>query len=204
MAEVKFNQLGFAIVRLYARHKDMPTMFSERYKVDTGANCTTISNDWLFELGYDEDWIKSGKRLEGSARPTVASGLPLDDCYGVILPEINIGGWVGYNWPVLTSLSVPFKFLLGADSMQFFNWHFDYEKGVCRFDLIPGKRKLLFNKKEQSIHAIDDAEARLEVWESEQALPDEDVFAISRRIMEQNQDAYEVLSQSKFWPCFMY
>jgi hypothetical protein len=40
-----------------------------------------------------------------------------------ILPEIRIGDWVGYNWPVLTSLSAPFKFLLGTDSMQFFNWN---------------------------------------------------------------------------------
>ena len=160
MAEIKLNQLGFAVVPLYARHINTPTMFLRDYKIDTGANCTTISKDWLFELGYDEDWIKTGKRLEGNARPTVASGLPLDDCYQVILPEINIGDWVGYNWPVLTSLSVPFKFLLGTDSMQFFNWHFDYENGVCRFDLIPGKRKLLFNQKEQSIHAINDLEQK--------------------------------------------
>jgi hypothetical protein len=160
VAETKFNKLGFAIIPLYARHKDTPAMFSERYKVDTGANCTTISKAWLLKLGYDVDWIKSGKRLEGNARPTVASGLPLDDCYEVVLPEISIGEWVGYNWPVLTSLSVPFKFLLGTDSMQFFNWHFDYENGVCKFDLIPGKRKMLFNQAEQSIHAIDDTEQK--------------------------------------------
>jgi len=47
---------------------------------------------------------------------------------------------------------------LGTDSMQFFNWSFDYEKGVCGFDLIPSKRKLLFNRQEQSIHAIDETE----------------------------------------------
>jgi hypothetical protein len=133
-------------------------MASVDCKVDTGANCTTIGSRWLFDLGYDENWIKTGKRLEGNARPTVASGLPVDDCYEVILPEISIGDWVGYNWPVLTSLSVPFRLLLGTDSMQFFNWYFDYERGVCKFELIPGKRKLLFNQKEQSIHSIDETE----------------------------------------------
>ena len=157
MADVKFNQLGFAVIPLYAKHKDTPTMFLRNYKVDSGANRTTISKDWLLELGYDEAWIKSGKRLEGDARPTVASGLPMDDCYEVVLPEIHIGDWVGYNWPVLTSLSLPFKFLLGTDSMQFFKWVFDYENGTCKFGLIPGKRKLLFNQQEQSIHAIDEA-----------------------------------------------
>ena len=136
----------------------MPLMLDTAYKIDTGANCTTISSKRLLELGYDETWIKSGKLLAGSASPTVASGLSMGDCYQVILPEIRIGDWIGYNWPFITSLSVPFKFLLGTDSMQFFNWCFDYEHGVCKFDLIPGKRKLLFNQKEQSIHAIDETE----------------------------------------------
>ena len=158
MAEIKLTELGFAITPLYARQSDMPTMLSEDFKIDTGANCTTINKRWLSELGFGDDWIKTGRRLEGNARPTVASGLPLDDCYEVILPEIRIGEWVGYNWPVLTSLSLPFKFLLGTDSMKFFNWNFDYESNVCRFDLIPNKRKLLFNQKEQSIHSINDIE----------------------------------------------
>ena len=143
MHEVKFDPLGFAIVRVYIRPNSSRAMLHTEYKVDTGANCTTIGSKRLLELGYSEDWIKSGKLLEGEGRPTLASGLPVDDCYEVILPEIRIGEWVGYNWPVLTSLSVPFKYLLGTDSMQFFNWHFDYENGTCKFSLIPGKRRLL-------------------------------------------------------------
>jgi hypothetical protein len=132
-------------------------MYDVDYKVDSGANCTTISYDSLSDLGYDADWIKTGELLEGGARPTLASGIPIDDCYRVILPEIHIGEWVGYNWPFITSLSVPFKFLLGTDSMAFFNWHFDYEHNICAFDLIPDKRKLLFNQSEQSIHAVEGA-----------------------------------------------
>jgi hypothetical protein len=142
------------------RPKNSPKMEIVKYKVDTGANCTTIGKKRLVELGYDENWIKSGKLLEGDKRPTAATGLPIDDCYEVVLPEIRIGDWVGYNWPFTTSLSVPFKFLLGTNSMQFFNWNFDYENGVCKFDLIPGKRKVLFNQKEQSIHSIDDVEQK--------------------------------------------
>jgi len=158
--KINLNPLGFAIIRVYIRPKNSPTMAYAYFKVDTGANCTTISNKRLSELGYDKNWIMSGKRLEGNERPTVASGLVVDDCYRVILPEIQIGDWVGYNWSVLTSLSVPFKFLMGTDSMQFFNWNLDYEKNVCIFDLIPGKRKLLFDQKEQSIHSIEDTEQK--------------------------------------------
>jgi len=136
--------------------KNSNTMKKVRYKVDSGANRTTISHKQLLELGFDEYWIKAGNLLIDNARPTVASGIPIDDCYEIVLPEIRIGDWVGYNWPFLTSLSVPFKFLLGTDSMQFFNWNFDYENGVCKFGLIPSKRKLLFNQKEQSIHSVDE------------------------------------------------
>jgi len=156
--KINLNSFGFAIIRVYIRPKDSTTMAYAYYKVDTGANCTTISSTRLAELGYDKTWIKAGKRLVGNERPTVASGLVVDDCYRVILPEIRIGDWVGYNWPVLTSLSVPFKFLMGTDSMQFFNWNLDYENNICRFELIPNKRKLLFNQQEQSIHAIDETE----------------------------------------------
>ena len=158
--KIALNHLGFAVLPVYIRQKDSPTMLHADYKIDTGANCTTIGIDWLLESGYDETWIKTGKLLEGDARPTVASGLPVEDCYEIVLPEIRIGDWVGYNWPVITSLIVPFKFLLGTDSMQFFNWSFDYQNGVCKFDLIPNRRNLLFNQKEQSIHAIDGTEQR--------------------------------------------
>ena len=119
--EVQFDPLGFAIVRVYIRPEHNTTMAYVDYKVDTVAYCTTISRKRLIELGYDEKWITAGKLLKGDARPTVASGFHVDDCYEVVLPEIHIGGWVGYNWPVITSLSVPFKFLLGTDSIQFFN-----------------------------------------------------------------------------------
>jgi len=150
MGEIKLNRDGFAFLEMDIRPANSQTMETVLYKVDTGANCTTISFQQLLKLGFDEDWVKSGK----SARPTVASGLPVDDCYEVILPEIRIGDWVGYNWPVTTSLTAPFRFLLGTDSMRFFNWHFDYENDVCKFDLIQGKRRVLFNQEEQSIHAI--------------------------------------------------
>jgi hypothetical protein len=130
------------------------------FKVDSGANCTTISRRQLFDFGYDEKWIRNGRLLEKHERPTLASGRPVDDCYEVIISEIHIGNCVGYNWPFITSLSVSFKFLLGTDTMQFFNWTFDYEHGVCKFGLIPNKRRLLFNSQEQSIHALDELEKK--------------------------------------------
>ena len=156
MAEIIFNELGFAFLYVDIKPRHSQTMRSFPYKVDTGANCTTISSKQLIDLGFDTDWIKSGRLLEGDECPSVASGYHMDDCYTVILPEIHIGDYVGYNWPFMTSLSASFKFLLGTDTIRFFNWSFDYEHGLCKFSLIPGKRKVLFNSQEQSIHSIDE------------------------------------------------
>ena len=97
MNEILLSPLGFAYLRLDIKPRHSSTMASISFKVDTGANCTTISSERLCELGFDFDWIKSGIPLEGFARPTVASGLPVNDCYQVVLPEIRIGNWVGYN-----------------------------------------------------------------------------------------------------------
>jgi hypothetical protein len=153
--EIKFDQNGFAYVRIYIRASDSPSMALLPYKVDSGANRTTISSEFLNDLGYDNDWIMKGELLKGDDRPTVATGEQIDDCYIVALPEINVGDYVGYNWPFLTSLSVRFRNLLDTDSMRFFNWEFNYETEVCRYNLIPGKRKMLFNQREQSMHSLD-------------------------------------------------
>jgi hypothetical protein len=158
VAEIPFDQFGFAILPVCLKPRFVHTMPYVEYKIDSGANCTTISHDELFKLGFDGQWIKGGRVLDKQARPTVASGHPVDDCYEIVLPEIRIGDYVGYNWPFITSLSASFRFLLGTDTMQFFNWTFDYEHGLCKFDLIPGKRRLLFNSQEQSIHALDELE----------------------------------------------
>ena len=73
-----------------------------------------------------------------------------------MMTEIQIGEWVGCNWPMLTCLSHQFKFLLGTDSMQFFDWYFEYGKMQCSYDLVPDKRKMLFGNLEQSIHTVDE------------------------------------------------
>ena len=156
MAEVRFSLEGFAFIRLFIRPNAMLHMPGFNYKVDSGANRTTISRDILHSLGYDDTWIQSFKKLTGSERPTVATGVPIDNCYIISLPEIQLGGCVGFNWPFLVSLddNIQYRLLFGADSMQFFNWTFNYETGKCLYEIIPSKRRLLFNGIEQSIHDI--------------------------------------------------
>jgi len=154
--KIKFDNNGFVYIEVFIKSRSTPAMLGFDYKVDTGANRTTISRNKLNDLGFDDNWIASGKLLTGNDRPTVATGEPIDDCYIVALPELNIGGYIGYNWPFLTSLSAKFRFLIGTDTMRFFNWEFDYMHNICRYKLIAGKREILFNQKEQSIHTVDD------------------------------------------------
>ena len=155
MAEVSFDHDSFAYIRVCIKLFNSPKMAYFNYKADSGANRTTISSKILNDLGYDNEWIKTGKLLIGDERPTVATGAFIDDCYIVSLPEITIGDYVGYNWSFLTSLSVPYRNLLGTDTMNYFNWEFNYEKNFCRYNIIPSKRTVLFNQKEQSMHSLD-------------------------------------------------
>lgn len=150
----KISPSGFIYADIDIRPRHTVTMDTFRFKVDTGANCTTISIAHLIELGYDEAWILKGKRMMGRAAPVLASGEILKDCYEVILPEIRIGSWVGYNWPFITSLSKPFKLLLGTNSLKFFNWKLDYDSLLCTFELRKNQRNFAFNESGQSIHAI--------------------------------------------------
>jgi hypothetical protein len=161
VAEVKFDKGGFAYLRLYIKPHHTSTMSYLLYKADTGANSTTISKDALHGLGYDDNWIKSGRLLVGEERPSVATGKFVDNCYRVVLPEIRIGSWVGRNWPFLVSLddTIQFRLLFGTDSMQFFNWSLIYERGACQYEAIPGRRQKLFNDQEQSIHSVDEVKA---------------------------------------------
>jgi len=197
VAEVRITPLGFAYVRFFIRHSNSPLMTDLPYKVDSGANGTTINTETLRKLGYDENWVKACRLLTGNERPTVATGEPIDNCYVIALPEIHLGGYVGYNWPFLVSLNdkIQFKLLLGTDTMQFFNWNFDYENGVCKFELIPGKRKLLFNQKEQSIHAIDEVEG-ISLYGISQN-PEERARFRSRRIWLQDREHEQAVARKE-------
>ena len=160
MAKVKIDYDGFSKLDVYIKPHTSPTYSILQFKVDSGASSTTIGKNDLLDLGYSEDWIKQGKLLTGNERPSTASGDVLDDCYRVVLPEIRLGKWTGYNWPFLVRLNddenKQFRLLFGTDSMRFFTWFFDYRNGYCEYLGIEGAKYALFNHQEQSIHSVDE------------------------------------------------
>jgi hypothetical protein len=151
MAKVNFDPQGFAFIRMYVKEANTSQMARRFAKVDTGASCTTIDREWLNELGYDDNWIKSGE----PCYPTLADNKVVKDCYRVVVPELQFGGYVCRNWSFITSLSVPFRFLLGTDTMRYFNWILDYRNNICTYTLQPELRNTDFSSDEKSIHAMD-------------------------------------------------
>ena len=57
MNEIRISPLGFVLLDVDIRSMLSPKMESIRYKVDTGANRTTISTKKLSELVFDGDWV---------------------------------------------------------------------------------------------------------------------------------------------------
>jgi predicted aspartyl protease len=103
-----------------------------RFKVDTGADSTTISKAALVELGYDMDWIKQNAVVfEDKDKPTTASGEKIDAGY-VQLPLINILGYEGKYWTfqIIMDENQDFRNLLGRDLLTGFNYNFDNDNDI--------------------------------------------------------------------------
>ncbi|MCL2050138.1 MAG: hypothetical protein FWG91_00195 [Lachnospiraceae bacterium] len=160
MADIIIDDAGFIYLRLYILPHSKPLATHLPYKVDTGANRTTISKAILNNLGYDDDWIRQGGLLKGRERPTTATGEIIMDCYKVVLPEIRLGKWTGTNWSFLVRLNddkkKQFRLLFGTDSMCFFKWSFDYESGICTYEGIEGKKLTNYSNKVQCLHSLDE------------------------------------------------
>ena len=159
MPKLKINENGFVNITVWIQPRIGAAYDYIKCKIDTGANRTTIDLITLKLLGYDENWIKAnGKLLLGEECPTVATGEAIDDCYSISLPEIRIGKYTGENWHFVVSLNkrIQFRYLFGTDSMQFFNWNFNFENNICEYNVIEGKKRVLFNKRNQMVSALDD------------------------------------------------
>jgi len=158
-SKVKFDELGFAHIWVNIPEKDKITGVRLLFKFDTGASCNTIDKEDLYTLGYDDEWIKSGQELTGDFRPTVASGVPLDGCYKIILPEIRFGVFTGRNVRFITGLKGSFKLLLGTSTLQCFNWALDYENGYCSYSKNPKLSCDLFNATDQCFYSVDELDS---------------------------------------------
>jgi len=136
MASFSFSEYGRVYVPINIKPQDNVSLFPVRFKVDTGADTTTISKEDLVRLGYDIDWINQNAVIfKDENKPTTASGDRINAGY-VQLPLINILGYEGKHWPfqIILDESQDFRNLLGRDLLTGFNYWFSNDEDIFTID----------------------------------------------------------------------
>ena len=117
MRSFDLQRYGRAFLSIDIKPADDTTMRPIDFKVDTGADYTTISKVILTRIGYDMDWIKQNAvAFEDKDKPTTADGTKVNAGY-IQLPLINILGYEGKQWPfrIIIDEDKDFRNLLGRD-----------------------------------------------------------------------------------------
>ena len=132
MIDFDFAEQGRVYLPVAIKPQERTVMLPVRFKVDTGADSTTISKDVLIYLGYDMDWIKQNVFIfRDEDKPTTASGDRIKAGY-VQLPLINILGYEGKYWPfqIILDENQDFRNLLGRDLLTGFNYWFNNDDDI--------------------------------------------------------------------------
>jgi hypothetical protein len=101
------------------------------FKLDTGADLTTISKKELHLLGYSKEWIKENAVKEEHHTLTSAGGRSATAHY-VRIPMSNILGRDLKNWPFYIRIEDDRDFpnLLGINVLLHFNFTYNYGQGA--------------------------------------------------------------------------
>jgi hypothetical protein len=132
MHKFNFKEYGRVFIPIFIKPKDTVTLFPIDFKLDTGADTTTLSKLDLFDLGYGMDWIGQNVILiKDEDKPTTASGDKVNAGY-VQLPLINLLGYEAKSWPfqVILDENRDFRNLLGRDLLTGFNYDFNNDNDV--------------------------------------------------------------------------
>ena len=89
---------GRAYIQIHIKPYDNLELKGIDFKVDTGADMTTISKEVLTnELGYPAKWIE--KNMVKYKIETTGAGQIIDDVYYIRIEKANILGRDLSNWP---------------------------------------------------------------------------------------------------------
>ena len=132
MHKFKFEEFGRVFIPVFIKPYDSTTLLSIDFKVDTGADTTTISKVEIYGLGYSMEWIKKNIIIFKDAdKPKTASGDKVNAGY-VQLPLINILGYEAKYWPlqIIVDEDKDFSNLLGRDLLTGFNYDFNNDNDI--------------------------------------------------------------------------
>jgi len=159
MHKFDFEEHGRVFIPILVKPFDEITLIPVGFKVDTGADTSTISKYALNELGYNLSWImKNVVIYKDVDKPTTASGDKVNAGY-IQLPLINILGYEAKYWPfqIIVNEDKDFRNLLGRDLLTGFNYDFNNDHDVFtikRTNTFKPRYKFLPN---QEIHEISQA-----------------------------------------------
>ena len=151
MTEFDFEEYGRVYVPINIKPQNDTILTPIEFKVDTGADHTTVAKSALKRIGYSMDWIKQNAVVFGDKdKPTIADGTKVNAGY-IQLPLINMLGYEGKCWPfqIIVDEDKDFRNLLGRDLLTGFNYSFsnDDEKFIMerakqfkpRFPFLPNQ-----------------------------------------------------------------
>ena len=136
MTSIDFAKYGRVYIHINMKPKNSVTLSPILFKVDTGADASTISKEDLSSLGYEMGWIRNNCVVfKDEERPTTAAGDKVNAGY-VQLPLINILGYEGKHWPfqIILDEDQDFRNLLGRDLLTGFNYWFNNDDDVFTID----------------------------------------------------------------------
>jgi len=97
MVELDIESSGRTFCPIYISRFNSAEMIPINFKIDTGADFTTISKSTLCKLNYSLEWIDKNK-IPAATPASVASGENIPT-YFVPLQSISLFGVAGINYP---------------------------------------------------------------------------------------------------------
>ena len=122
---------GRALIPLLIKPLDSFVLEPIDFKLDTGADLTTISKKDLNILGYSNIWIKENIVKDPSRILSSAGGKQISAHY-IRISISNLYGLDLIKWPfyIRPDENTDFPNLLGINVLSYFNFSFNYDEGI--------------------------------------------------------------------------
>jgi len=150
---IKLSNEGRAMVQMCMKPFDNLRLEKVQFKVDTGADLTTITKKELNVLGYTADWIKANT-IKEEKRTISSAGGRNQHAYYVQIPISNLFGKDFKNWPFYIRIEDDRDFpnLLGLNVLTYFKFAFQYDIGYLEIEPLKDSIIKLPLKAEQEVN----------------------------------------------------
>ena len=143
MSKFALSDEGRSYLQIYMKPNKRTTLSRVQFKVDTGADFTTISKKELVLLGYSYEWLEEHMKVDVTHTLSRAGGKP-QPAYYIQITVSNILGRELLNWPfyIRKERDLDFPNLLGLNLLIYFNICFDYREWTFTIEHIdkPGNK----------------------------------------------------------------